>query len=67
MFCHGDQSWSESAWRTVGVDEDPSHTADALPLVARIHDPDAPAEQGELRSERALLDDVIARGREVDS
>ena len=51
MFCHGYQSWSESAWRTVGVDEDPSRAPGAIPLAVDMHSGDPkPAEPGELRS-----------------
>ena len=52
MFCHGYQSWSESCWRTVGVDDDPSRTAGAIPLVVDMHSGDPTiAAPGELRSE----------------
>jgi alpha-galactosidase len=52
MFCHGYQSWSESRWRTIGVDEDPSRATGAIPLFVDMHsgDPTA-AKPGELRSE----------------
>ena len=52
MFCHGYQSWSESRWATIGVDEDPSRTPGAIPLVVDMHSGDpTPAAPGELRSE----------------
>jgi alpha-galactosidase len=52
MFCNGYQSWSESCWRTVGVDEDPSRTPGAIPLVVDMHSGDpTTAAPGELRSE----------------
>jgi alpha-galactosidase len=52
MFCHGYQSWSESCWRTIGVDEDPSRTPGAIPLVIDMHSGDPTiAAPGELRSE----------------
>jgi alpha-galactosidase len=52
IFCHGYQSWSESCWRTVGVDEDPSRVPGAIPLVVDMHSGDpTPAPPGELRSE----------------
>ncbi|MEY2423443.1 MAG: alpha-galactosidase [Acidimicrobiaceae bacterium] len=52
MFCHGYQSWSESEWRTIGVDHDPSSNPDAIPLVIDMHSGDpTPAAPGELRSE----------------
>ena len=52
MFCHGYQSWSESCWRTIGVDEDPSSAPGAIPLVIDMHSGDpTPAAPGELRSE----------------
>src|SRR5258708_39685294 len=51
MFCHGYQSWSESAWRTAGVGEDPSRASGAIPLVVDMHSGDpTPAAPGELRS-----------------
>jgi alpha-galactosidase len=51
MFCHGYQSWSESKWCTVGVDEDASRTSGATPAVVDAYggDPTA-AGPGELRS-----------------
>lgn len=56
MFCHGYQSWSESRWRTVGVDEDPSRTSGAIPLVVDMHSGDpTPAAPGELRSELVTM------------
>jgi alpha-galactosidase len=64
MFCHGYQSWSESCWRTVGVDEDPSRTPGAIPLVVDMHSGDPSiAAPNELRSElvtafRESRDDV---------
>lgn len=52
MFCHGYQSWSESCWRTVGADEDPSRTPGAIPLVVHMHSGEhSIAAPGELRSE----------------
>ena len=52
MFCHGYQSWSESGWRTVGVDQDASRTVGAIPLVVDMHSGDpTTADPGELRSE----------------
>ena len=58
MFCHGYQSWSESGWRTVGVDEDPSRTPDAIPLVVDMHSGDpTPASPGELRSHLVTMFD----------
>ncbi|MEY2447986.1 MAG: alpha-galactosidase [Acidimicrobiaceae bacterium] len=52
MFCHGYQSWSESRWRTVGVDDDPSRAAGAIPLFVDMHSGDPTvAAPGELRSE----------------
>jgi alpha-galactosidase len=52
MFCHGYQSWSESTWRTVGLDEDPSRASGAIPLVVDMHSGDPTiAAPGELRSE----------------
>ncbi|MEY2452073.1 MAG: alpha-galactosidase [Acidimicrobiaceae bacterium] len=52
MFCHGYQSWSESGWRTVGVDGDPSRTPGAIPLFVDMHSGDPTiAQPGELRSE----------------
>src|SRR6516162_88517 len=51
MFCHGYQSWSESTWRTVGVDEDPSRAPGAIPAVVDAFGGDPnPAAPGELRS-----------------
>jgi alpha-galactosidase len=55
MFCHGYQSWSETRWRTIGVDEDPSQTPGAIPLVRRMHDPEMPTMPGELRSELVTM------------
>ena len=58
MFCHGYQSWSESAWRTVGVDEDPSRTPGAIRAMIDAHSGDpAPAAPGELRSHLVTLFD----------
>ena len=57
MFCHGYQSWSESTWRTIGVDEDPSHAAGTPRLVKWMHDPEVPPEPGELRSELVTMFD----------
>jgi alpha-galactosidase len=51
MFCHGYQSWSESSWRTVGVDEDPSRAPGALAAMIDAHSgTPTPAAPGELRS-----------------
>jgi len=55
LWCHGYQSWSESRWRTVGVDEDPSHATGTPRLVKWMHDPDVPPEPGELRSELVTM------------
>src|SRR5262245_49643563 len=59
MFRHGYQSWSASGWATFGVDEDPSRTPGAIPLVVDMHHADpAIAETHELRSELVtVLDD----------
>ena len=59
MFRHGYQSWSPSGWATFGVDEDPSRTSGAIPLVVDMHHADPQtAEPGELRSEFVtVLDD----------
>lgn len=52
MFCQGYQSWSESRWRTPGVDEDPSRAPGAIPLVVQMHSGNhSIAAPGELRSE----------------
>ncbi|MEY2460971.1 MAG: alpha-galactosidase [Acidimicrobiaceae bacterium] len=52
MWCQGYQSWSESRWRTIGADEDPSRTPDAIPLFVDMHSGDPTvAAPGELRSE----------------
>ena len=63
MFCHGYQSWSESAWRRVGVDEDASVASTAPNLVKRMHCPDLPIATGELRSELVtVVDDQVYGG-----
>ena len=58
MFCHGYQSWSESRWRVVGVDEDPSRTPGAIPAMIDAHNggPE-PAAPGELRSHLVTMFD----------
>ena len=59
MFRHGFQSWSPSGLGDFGVDEDPSRTPGAIPLVVDMHHADpAIAEPDELRSELVtVLDD----------
>jgi len=56
MFCHGYQSWSESCWRTVGVDHDPSRAGGAISLVIDMHSGDPSiAAPFELRSELVTM------------
>ena len=56
MFCHGYQSWSESTWRTIGMDEDPSRAPGAIELVVDMHSGDPSiARPHELRSELVTM------------
>jgi alpha-galactosidase len=57
MFCHGYQSWSESAWRTVGVDPDPSSVPNVASLVRSMHHPETALVPGELLSELVTMFD----------
>jgi len=58
MFCHGYQSWSESRWRTVGVDEDPSRVPGAIPaMIDALGGDPVPAVPGELRSHLVTMFD----------
>ena len=57
VWCQGYQSWSESTWRTVGVDEDPAQATGTPRLVKWMHDPDVPPQPGELRSELVTMFD----------
>jgi alpha-galactosidase len=63
VFSHGYQSWTASGMVVLGVDPDPSRTADSLALVRGMHHADAAvADAGELRSElvTAIADDYGA-------